>query len=235
MKKILRTTIVCLLIPSFVFAQIPQYRGNEPSVKQTDLARVLNALNTDVGQQIVSYTETTVGNIDIEHAKAFTTDKDEIAFVPIKSYSKILAALCYRQLEDGSEYLFLLTYNAAEKGVSFTFPSGRMQVMKSRGVTESANPDFQFQEYNDLNNNVKTTDIYSIIELLCGPVGALIIFYCCSRFCNFDCVRIMSSIIIVLPLLFIVPAYLFQNSNLEVISILFAVYIEGCVFAILSI
>ena len=140
MNKILRTTIVCLLIPSLVFAQIPQYRGNEPSIKQTDLAQVWNALNSEVGQQIVSYIETTVGSIDLEHAKAFTTANGEIAFVPIKSFSKMVAALCYRQLEDGSEYLFLITYIAAEKAVSFTFPSGRMKVMKSSGVTESINP-----------------------------------------------------------------------------------------------
>jgi hypothetical protein len=81
-----------------------------------------------------------VGSIDLEHAKAFTTANGEIAFVPIKSFSKMLAALCYRQLEDVAEYLFLITYNATQKGVSFTFPSGQMYVIKSSGVTESINP-----------------------------------------------------------------------------------------------
>jgi hypothetical protein len=153
MKKILRTTIVCLLIPSFVFAQIPQYRTNESSIKQTDFAGVWDALNTEVGQQMVSYIETTVGSIDLEQAKAFITANGEVAIVPIKSFSKAVAALCYRQLEDGSEYLFLITYNAAEKVVSFTFPSGQRYVMKSSGIKESTNPDFQFQLYDDVNNS----------------------------------------------------------------------------------
>ena len=143
---------------------IPQYRTNEPPVKQTDLVRLLNALNTDVGQQIISYIETTVGSIDLEQAKAFTTANGEVAFVPIKSFSKVLAALCYRQLQDGSEYLFLITYTATEKGVSFTFPSGQMYIMKSSGITESVNPDFQFQQYDDLNNRVGINA--NILELL---------------------------------------------------------------------
>ena len=58
MKKVIRTLIVCLLIPSLVFAQIPHYKANEPAVKQTDLSRLWNALNTEVGQQIVSHIET---------------------------------------------------------------------------------------------------------------------------------------------------------------------------------
>jgi hypothetical protein len=231
MKKILRTTIVCLLIPSFVFAQIPQYRGNEPSVKQTDLARVLNALNTDVGQQIVSYIETTVGSIDIEHAKAFTTTGGELAFVPIKSFSKILAALCYRQLEYGAEYLFLITFTATEKAVTFTFPSGQMYVMKSSGVTESANPDFQFQEYDDLNNKIVTTSDVA----WCIPVTALynMLFgnccYChwtgcgCTPICYF-----LISLYVIGPLFFIY--YLASDLNRELISIIFAVYFYGCLF-----
>jgi len=246
MKNILRTTIVCLLIPSLVFAQIPQYRTNEPSIKQTDLSRVWNALNTEMGQEIVSYIETTVGSIDLEHAKAFTTAKGEVAFVPIKSFSRVLAALCYRQLEDGSEYLFLITYNATQKGVSFTFPSGRMYVMKATGVKESANPDFQFQEYDDLSNKVSIT-ANAIIDLLCSPVTNFLKFtglaffrifpqcFCFSiyggcyipPFCNYLEMLLVISFLSV-PLWFIVPAYSYQNSNLEMISILFAVYYYGC-------
>jgi hypothetical protein len=94
-----------------------------------------------------------VDRIALEHIKAFTTAKGEIAFVPIKSFSRVLAALCYRQLEGGSEYLFLMTYNAAEKVVSFTFPSGQRYVMKSSGIKEFINPDFQFQLYDDVNNS----------------------------------------------------------------------------------
>ena len=247
MKKILRITIVCLLIPSLVFAQIPQYRANEPSAKPTDLARVWNALNTEVGQQIVSYVETTVGSIDLEHAKAFNTAKGEVAFVPLKSFSKMLAALCYRELGDGSEYLFLITYNATKKGVSFTFPSGQMYVMKSSGIKESINPDFQFQEYDDLSNRV-SINANEIIKLLCSPVsfyltiiggilGSVLfkIFPECANFIFGDwtpiCIILLTSIFIAVmsvPLWFIVPAYSYSNLNLEMISILFAVYFYGC-------
>ena len=263
MIKILRITIVCILIPSLLFAQIPQYRANEPTVKQTDLARVWNALNTEVGQQIVSYIETTVGTIDLEHAKAFTTAKGAVAFVPIKSFSRVLAALCYRQLEDGSEYLFLIAYTAAEKAVSFTFPSGRMYVMKATGVKESANPDFQFQEYDDLSNRVNIST-NAIIDLLCSPfymfssayfnflydLFFIKIPYLFSKYCgdpiprgNPICdvlKRLLSDIVLEIlvvisylsfPLFFIVPAFLYQDSNLEMISILFAVYYYGCYVA----
>lgn len=246
MKKILYKTIACLLIPSFVFAQIPQYGTNKPSVKQTDLSRVWNALNTEVGQQIVSYIETTVGTINIEHAKAFTIAKDEIAFIPIKSFSKMLAALCYRQLEDGSEYLFLITYNATQKGVSFTFPSGQIYVMKSSGVAESINPDFQFQEHDDLSNNVRINA--NGIIILCSPVIAVvgIVFQIlqqifpelhCDMGYGYDlpspfCLLLIWSILISVPLL---PIYLYQNSNLEMISILYAVYLTGCIFSIVMV
>jgi len=238
MNKILRTTIVCLLIPSLVLAQIPQYRNNESSVKQTDLSRVWNALNTEVGQQIITYIESTVGSIDLEHAKAFMTAKGEIAFVPIKSFNKVLAALCYRHLEDGTEYLFLITYNAAEKAVSFTFPSGQMYIMKSSGVTESINPDFQFQQYDDLSNRVNIST-NAIIDLLCSPFYNFEVFYffriftpCLPYgrggivFCS-----LLFAIFFTVPLFFIVPAYLYQNLNLEMISILFAVYYYGCYVA----
>ena len=249
MQKILRTTIVCLLIPSLVFAQIPQYRAKETTVKQTDLSRVWNALNTEMGQQIVSYIETTVGSIDLEHAKAFTIANGEVSFVPIKSFSRVLAALCYRQLEDGSEYLFLITYNATQKGVSFTFPSGQMYVMKSSGVTESINPDFQFQEYNDLNNRVSING-NAIIDLLCSPLLSffkfvsntfLLLFPMCGSCggpyggCPAFCIQLMLLLIITvysLPLFFIVPPFLYQNANLEMISILFAVYYYGCFLAL---
>ena len=247
MIKILRTTIVCLLIPSLLFAQIPQYRANETAVKQTDLSRVLNALNTEVGQQIVSYIETTVGSIDLEHAKAFTIANGEVSFVPIKSFSRVLAALCYRQLEDGSEYLYLMTYNATQKGVSFTFPSGQMYVMKSIGIKESINPDFQFQEYDDLSNRV-SINANEIIKLLCSPVsfyltiiggilGSVLfkIFPECANFIFGDwtpiCIILLTSIFIAVmsvPLWFIVPAYSYSDLNLEMISILFAVYFYGC-------
>jgi hypothetical protein len=233
MKKILRTTIVCLLIPSFVFAQVPQYIGNEPSIKPTDLSQVWDALNTEVGQQIISYIETTVGNIDLEDAKAFTTAKGEVAFVPIKSFSKMLAALCYRQLEDGAEYLFLITFTATEKAVTFTFPSGQMYVIKSSGVTESANPDFQFQEYNDLSNNVGITAT-AIIDSLCSPVISIVGSACGSGYpwagMHFNPICYFLKILIVVsPFLFIYSAYLYPVLNLEVISIIFAVYIYGCV------
>jgi hypothetical protein len=263
MNKILRTIIVCLLIPSFVFAQIPQYRANESSIKPTDLSRVWNALNTEVGQQIVSYIETTVGSIDLEHAKAFTTAKGEVAFVPIKSFSRVLVALCYRQLEDGSEYLYLMTYNATQKGVSFTFPSGQMYVMKSSGIKASINPDFQFQEYDDLSNRVNIST-NAIIDLLCSPfymfssayfnflydIFFIKIPYLFSKYCgdpsprwNPICdvlERLLSDIVLEIlvvisylsfPLFFIVPAFLYQDSNLEMISILFAVYYYGCYVA----
>ena len=38
-----------------MFAQVPQYRGNEPSIKPTDPSQVWDALNAEVGQQMVSY------------------------------------------------------------------------------------------------------------------------------------------------------------------------------------
>ena len=248
MNKILRTTIVCLLIPSFVFAQIPQYRANEPSVKQTDLSRVWNALNTEVGQQIITYIESTVGSINLEQAKSFITAQGEIGFVPIKSFSRVLAALCYRQLEDGSEYLFLITYNAAEKAVSFTFPSGQMYIMKSSGVEKSINPVFQFQEYDDLSNNVGINTNGIIIFILCSPVIAVvgIVFQIlqqifpelhCDMGYGYDlpspfCLLLIWSILISVPLL---PIYLYQNSNLEMISILYAVYLTGCIFSIVMV
>jgi hypothetical protein len=200
-----------------------------------------------VGQQIITYIESTVGSINLEQAKAFITAQGEIGFVPIKSFSKALAALCYRQLEDGSEYLFLITYSAAEKAVSFTFPSGQMYVMKSSGVTESINPDFQFQQYDDLSNRV-SINANEIIKLLCSPVsfyltiiggilGSVLfkIFPECANFIFGDwtpiCVILLTSIFIAVmsvPLWFIVPAYSSSDLNLEMISILFAVYFYGC-------
>ena len=108
MKKILRITIVCLLIPSLVFAQIPQYRANEPSVKQTDLSRVWNALNTEVGQQIITYIESTVGSINLEQAKAFITAKGEIAFVPIKPFNNDFSTLL--SASGGWLEIFILTH-----------------------------------------------------------------------------------------------------------------------------
>ena len=242
MKKTLQTAIVFLLIPSLLFAQIPRYGTNEPSVKQTDLARVWNALNTEVGQQIVSYIETTVGNFNLEQAKAFTITKDEIAFVPIKSFSKVLAALCYRHLEDGSEYLYLITYNAAEKGVAFTFPSGRMYVMQASGVKESMNPDFQFQQYDDLDNKVGITEKNSLrinfinIRGICEPAGRIawvathIGFFIDELSCGSytRCEWLILFTVLSVPFLFIAPAYLYENSNLAIISILFAVYYYGC-------
>jgi hypothetical protein len=253
MKKILRTTIVCLLVPSFVFAQIPhQYGTNEPSVKQTNLARVWDALNTEIGQQIVSYIETTVGSINLEQAKAFMTAKGEVAFVPIKSFGKVLAALCYRQLEDGSEYLFLMTYTAKEKGVAFTFPSGQMYVMKSSGVEKSANPDFQFQQYDDLSNKV-SINANSIILLSCLPAELffliaaniasfvyILIFKTDPCYfppflgggCDEGYIALVISLVVSFPLLFIALAYSYPDLNLEMTSILlFAVYYYGCVLA----
>jgi hypothetical protein len=241
MKKTLRTTITFLLIPSLIFAQIPQYKTSEPSVKQTDLARLWNALNTEVGQQIVFYIETTVGSIDLEHAKAFTTAKGEVAFVPIKSLRGVLAALCYRQLQDGAEYLFLIAYNTTQKGVAFTFPSGRMYVMKPGGVTESINPDFQFQEHDNLNKRI-SINANDIIDSLCSPVTTILqllislIFNPCSWVVpgsGYFCFILTWIAIGYVRLLLITNAYSYQNTNLEMISILFAVYYYGCVLAML--
>ncbi len=234
MKKIFHTTIVFLLIPSLVLAQIPQYRGNEPAVKPTDLVRVRDALNTEVGQQIGYYIETKVGSLDLEHAKAFTIEKDEVSFVPIKSFSRVLATLCYRQLEDGSEYLFLITYNAEEKAVSLSFPSGQMYVMKTSGVTESANPDFQFQEYDDMNNKVAMY-FDSIIAILCFPGFIILRFINSLYLLLFGYLYYVSPVIFYIitfaifysiPLWFIIPALL--NSDLSLGLILFAVYYYLC-------
>jgi hypothetical protein len=242
MIKVIRTTIVCLLIPSLVFAQIPHYRANEQAVKQTDLARVWNALNTEVGQQIVSSIETTVGSINLEKAKAFTTAEGEVAFVPIKSFSKELVALCYRHLEDGSEYLFLITYNSAEKGVSFTFPSGRMYVMQANGAKESINPDFQFQPYDDLNNKVRINynGLITIILFSCIPVWHIMerLFIIMWAICSFapnlmvcQAGKLTGYFLMSFgPLLFVFLADSYPDLNLEMISILFAVYYYGCFF-----
>jgi hypothetical protein len=228
MKKILYKIIACLLIPSFVFAQPYPYQSNEKSIRQTDLSKLLKALETDVGKEIITYVETTVGNINLEQAKSFTIAKEEIAFVPIKSFSKMLAALCYRQLEDGAEYLFLITFTATEKAVTFTFPSGQMYVIKSSGVTESANPDFQFQEYNDLSNHVGITAT-AFIDSLCSPVISIVGSGCWSGYpwagMHFNPICYL----FVAPFLFIYAAYSYPVLNLEVISIIFAVYIYGCV------
>jgi len=245
MKKILYKTIVCLLIPSFVFAQPYPYQSSENSIKQTDLARLWNALNGNVGQQIISYIETTVGSIKLEQAKAFTTAEGEIAFVPIKSFGKVLAAICYSQLKDGAEYLFLITYNTAEKGVSFTFPSGQMYVLQASGVKESMNPDFQFQPYDDLNNKVGITDANSlrmIIERICVLARIFVLLEMVVIFILFlsDCLNtddrrcdwLVPFFLLSAPFLFIVPAYLSENSNIEMISILFAVYYYGCLLAL---
>jgi hypothetical protein len=248
MIKILRTTIVCLLIPALVFAQIPQYRGNAPSVKQTDLSRVLNALNTQVGQQIVSYIETTVGSIDLEHAKAFTTTGGEVAFVPIRTFNNELMVLCYRQLENGSKFLFLLTYKSGEKALSFSFPSGQMYLMKSSGFEKSTNPDFQFQQYDDLQNKVSTSELSQLDKIVCLPVAA---FNTLLVYTVLPIARIISffyfgdadspyamiiSIFLALPLIFIFPVLLIytiyttypDNSNLKLLSVLFAIYFYSC-------
>jgi hypothetical protein len=248
MKKILRTTIVCLLIPSLVFAQISQFGKNEPSVKQTDLARVWIALNTEVGQQIVSYIETSVGSIDLEHAKAFMIANSEIAFVPIMSFSKMTSALCYRQLADGSEYLFLITYNAPEKAVSFTFPSGLMYVMKSSGDAESTNPDFQFQQYDDLHNKIRINLAGSdFSQLICVPFCLTrntimySVAYMATIFCKFtnSCSEIGAgyfgvifaiAFVVVAPVLLIFTIFTAypSNSNLKLISIFLALYTYNC-------
>jgi hypothetical protein len=49
------------------------------------------------------------------------------------------------------------------------------------------------------------------------------------------CLLLIWSILFSVPLLFIVPAYLYQNSNLEMINTLYAVYIvfiTGSIFAL---
>jgi hypothetical protein len=63
MKKILYKTIACLLIPSFVFAQTYSYRGYDKYIKPTDLSHLLNAIDTEVGKEIVTYVETKLGSI----------------------------------------------------------------------------------------------------------------------------------------------------------------------------
>jgi hypothetical protein len=252
MKKILYKIIACLLIPSFVFAQPYPYQSNEKSIRQTDLSKLLKALETDVGKEIITYVETTVGNINLEQAKSFTIAKEEIAFVPIKSFSKILAALCYRRLEDGSEYLFLITYSATKKEVSFTFPSGQMYVMKSSGVTESVNPDFQFQQYDDLSSKVSMNGLKDFFNFLCDwtygywLLGYIILaliydtirsvftddFVPCFILAPMDpSCDFLLHLLAAIPLIFVVLAYSIPDLNLEIlkiISIIFAVYLYGC-------
>jgi hypothetical protein len=167
----------------------------------------------------------------------------------------MVAALCYRQQEDGSEYLFLITYNAAEKGVSFTFPSGQMYVMKSSGVTESVNPDFQFQQYDDLHNKISISlggpDSRQLMDIICIPfcltritvyyLAAFIIISFCE-FTNLDfCSGISGAIfsmiftiafVAVAPVLLIFTIYTAypSNPNLKLTSILFALYSYSCLF-----
>ena len=256
MKKILRTTITCLLIPSLVFAQIPPYRANETDVKQTDLAQVWNALNTEVGQQIVTYIETTVGSIDLGHAKAFSISNGEVAFLPIRPFKNYFMILCYRHLEDGSKYLFLLTYNVGKKAVSFTFPSGQMYFMKASGIEESLNPDFQFQQYDDLSNKVSINtggaDLSQLIEIICLPyclvgntilytIGILsipvtLIFCKLTKLCD-ELGAVFLAFIFAFPFAVLVPFLLiytaFQlDSNFKLISILFALYYYSCMYAV---
>jgi hypothetical protein len=164
--------------------------------------------------------------------------------------------LCYLQLEDGSEFLFLLTYTTGEKALSFTFPSGRMFLMKSTGVTESANPDFQFMQYDDLHNNISInsdgSDMSQLIEILCTPyclIGRLLIwgigmmmFPFMLPYCNFTkqcdemgagfiALILAMPIVLLAPLLLIYTAYQ-TNSNLKLISILFALYFYSCLYAV---
>jgi len=248
MKTMFNIIIVSLLIPSLVFAQIPRYRANESAVKQTDLMRVWAALNTEVGQQIVASIETTVGRIDFEHAQAFTTDEGDVAFVPLESFSNTLAALCYRQLNNGTEYIFLITFTVTEKALSLTFPSGQIFTIKSTGAEKSINHDFLFQEHDDLKNTVSVYPglIRIIFSFLCFPTETirifLILFFAktfpqcmscglsgdnCSSFCNvINLVLIV--FILFLPFLFLVPAYFNQNSNLKMAGILFAFFYYGC-------
>jgi hypothetical protein len=116
--------------------------------------------------------------------------------------------------------------------------------MNSSGTKESINPDFQFQQYDDLNNKFGITTVQYFLRILiariCGPaqqiallvafVGLLLINdpYCVPFTGNKRCDAILYAVLSV-PLLFIVPAYLYENSSLEMISILFAVYYYGCV------
>jgi RsiW-degrading membrane proteinase PrsW (M82 family) len=118
--------------------------------------------------------------------------------------------------------------------------------MKSSGVTESINPDIQFQEYDDLSNKVRINA--NGIIILCSPVIAVvgIIFQIlqqifpelhCDMGYGYDlpspfCLLLIWSILISVPLL---PIYLYQNSNLEMISILYAVYLTGCIFSIVMV
>jgi hypothetical protein len=136
--------------------------------------------------------------------------------------------------------LFLITPNTAEKGVAFTFPSGRAFSMNSSGTKESFNPDFQFQEYDDLDNKVGMTDVNflisilrgicepaRIIALVAGLIGFILLgFYFCDTFTR--CNRFLYFMSYSVPFLLIAPAYLYENLNLEIISILFAVYYYGC-------
>jgi len=246
MKKILYKTIACLLIPSLVFAQIPQNQANKTTIKQTDPSRIWNALNTDVGQQIVSYIETAVGSINLEQAKAFSINNGEVAFVPIKSFSKALAALCYRQLDDGTEYLFLITYNATQKGVSFTFPSGRMYVMNSVGIKESVNPDFSFQLNDDLGNRVRAEYDNLLIQIICYPFTITfvtlsyiflftLLFLTGTPLSSGNVIYLAAFAFVLalgfqflIPILFVVYAFINHDLNLGLISIFTMVYFYGC-------
>jgi hypothetical protein len=253
MKKILYKTIAFLLIPSFVFAQTPQHIANKTIIKQTGISMVLHALQTEVGQQIVTYIETKVGSIDLEQAKAFIIDTGEIAFLPIKSFSKELVTLCYRHMEDGSEYLFLIAYNATEKALLFTFPSGLMHVMKSTGVAESVNPDFQFQKNDDLDNRVSlAAEDNLLIHIICYPFeinyALLMNFFVYSLLfltfltgtpisndltvlIVFVGALIATGVLFLIPILFFVYAFINQDINVGVISIVTMFYYYGCFMA----
>jgi hypothetical protein len=186
-----------------------------------------------VGQQIVSYIEDTIGNLNIENAQAFITPQEDFSFVPINSYKKAIGMLCYRKLEDGTAFLYLVEYNLGKKGVSFTFPSGQMYAMKSSGASESLNPDFQFQEYHDLQDKVSTnlgvSDLSQIMLIIvCFPVYIVFMYLLMLVFVGAPGAYAFIAVMLFIPILFIATAYWYQEQNLEIISILFAVYYYSC-------
>ena len=78
-----------------------------------------------------------------------------------------------------------------------------------------------------------------IISRICSPglvvafgVAMIINILCLG---NRNCDVISISTMFSVPFLFLVPAYLFENRNLEMISIFLALYYYGCIFAYFAI
>jgi hypothetical protein len=132
--------------------------------------------------------------------------------------------------------------------------------MKSSGVKESINSDFQLQEYDDLSNNVGINYLENwreIFSIICSPSALpmllavsiapfvyILIYWRPPCFwggvghgvsCDERIFDIASALSLAIPIFFIAFAYSFPDFNFEilkVISILFAVYYYGCVLAL---